>query len=588
MTDVELTSWAHRARELAARLREHLHLLRHPQDLLACDVWQSVPGDWQSYLEKLSFAELGRLHMDRLPTRCGDPPLSLAHFLALHEHLALHRQPADDEEEDSDSALIGVVRSSSKSAKLHKKTHEVEKLSALIAAVAATSHCSRAIDIGCGKGSLSAHLSVSSGLDVVGLDAQEVLTSAAAALSSRPPSAGGGRVRIWQRTVHSDEHAPAAVDGICEEAWPAAGSSAASSGVVLCALHACGDLSPTITRCFALAPSVAALVLVPCCYNLLTVDSDPCGAEHSPMKVGKCHPCHPCGAEESDPPSTRPSASPSTRPSAPPSTKQARVPSVAKAAAATAGFPLSEVVRRTGLILSRDVRWIATQREAAALPPSWLDEASKSDGAAPPAALLAQLWRALFAALMRDHYADCVPEGTRVSTGGHARHRQQMAEAEGQGDDKVGSTAGFEFVAFAEAALARAGLPANRLDRSELARYAAARCADGVVNAARRVAAMTALQAALAPLVESLLLTDHVLFLHESGVCEDIRAVPVFRPARSPRNVAIVARKRMADGPTVQERSCSLPASPRTLSSRPAASRSRVSGWQSRDSGRVL
>jgi hypothetical protein len=223
---------------------------------------------------------------------------------------------------------------------------------------------------------------------------------------------------------------------------------------------------------------------------------------------------------------------------------------VAKAAAATAGFPLSEVVRRTGLILSRDVRWIATQREAAALPPSWLDEASKSDGAAPPAALLAQLWRALFAALMRDHYADCVPEGTRVSTGGHARHRQQMAEAEGQGDDKVGSTAGFEFVAFAEAALARAGLPANRLDRSELARYAAARCADGVVNAARRVAAMTALQAALAPLVESLLLTDHVLFLHESGVCEDIRAVPVFRPARSPRNVAIVARKRMADGPT--------------------------------------
>ena len=278
MTDVdEFTSWAHRARELAACLGEHLHLLRHPQDMLACDVWQSVPGDWQSYLEKLSFAELGRLHMGRLPTRCGDPPPSLAHLLALHEYLALHRQPADDEEEDSDSAFIGVVRSSSKSAKMHKKTHEVEKLSALIAAVAATSHCSRAIDIGCGKGSLSSYLSAS-GLDVVGLDAQEVLTTAAAALSSRPPSAGSGRVRIWQRTVHSDEHAPAAVDGICEEAWPVAGSAAASSGVVLCALHACGNLSPTITRCFALAPSVSALVLVPCCYNLLTVDSDPCGA----------------------------------------------------------------------------------------------------------------------------------------------------------------------------------------------------------------------------------------------------------------------------------------------------------------------
>jgi hypothetical protein len=530
----------------------------HSQDLLVCDVWRSVPGDWQNYLEKLTFTELGRLHIDPLPTRCGDPPPSLAHFIALHRHLALHRQPSD-EEEVSDSASIGAMKSYTKAAKRAKKSHEVEKLSALIAAVAVACNCSRAIDIGCGKGSLASHLSALCGLDVVGLETQEDVAATAAALASR--SAEGGHVRIWQRTIVPDEHAPAIVDRICSEAWPAAGGAAASSGVVLCALHACGDLSPTITRCFALAPSVAALVLVPCCYNLLTVDSDPCGAEHSPMKVGKCHPCHPCGAEESDPPSTRPSASPSTRPSAPPSTKQARVPSVAKAAAATAGFPLSEVVRRTGLILSRDVRWIATQREAAALPPSWLDEASKSDGAAPPAALLAQLWRALFAALMRDHYADCVPEGTRVSTGGHARHRQQMAEAEGQGDDKVGSTAGFEFVAFAEAALARAGLPANRLDRSELARYAAARCADGVVNAARRVAAMTALQAALAPLVESLLLTDHVLFLHESGVCEDIRAVPVFRPARSPRNVAIVARKRMTDGPTGTGAALLLPTS---------------------------
>ena len=69
------------------------------------------------------------------------------------------------------------------------------------------------------------------------------------------------------------------------------------------------------------------------------------------------------------------------------------------------------------------------------------------------------------------------------------------------------------------------------------------------MNAARRVAAIAALQAALAPLVESLLLVDHVLFLHESGVCEDIRAVPVFKPERSVRNVAIVARKRIRNGP---------------------------------------
>jgi hypothetical protein len=543
----DFSAWAQRARGLAAHIHASSYLLLHSQDLLVCDVWRSVPGDWQSYLEKLTFTELGRLHSDPLPTRCGDPPPSLAHFIALHRHLALHRQPSD-EEEVSDSASIGAMKSYTKAAKRAKKSHEVEKLSALIAAVAVACNCSRAIDIGCGKGSLASHLSALCGLDVVGLESQEDVAATAAALASR--SAEGGHVRIWQRTIVPDEHAPAIVDRICSEAWPAAGGAAASSGVVLCALHACGDLSPTITRCFALAPSVAALVLVPCCYNLLTVDSDPCGAEHWAMRAV----CQPCGtsptveAALSSPgtaqmPEIRPRTAqmPEIRP------RTARVPSVALAAATTAGFPLSDTVRATGLVLSRDARMTATLREAAALPTAWLDDASATaDGAAPPAAVLRQLWNCLFAALVRDRYADLVPAGTRVSTGGARKHHHLRArqQAQDQGQDETASTGRSEFVAFVEGALAQAGLPA-KLDRSELSRYAETRCTDGVVNAARRVAAIAALQAALAPLVESLLLVDHVLFLHESGVCEDIRAVPVFKPERSVRNVAIVARKRM-------------------------------------------
>jgi hypothetical protein len=450
------------------------------------------------------------------------------------------------------------MKSYTKAAKRAKKSHEVEKLSALIAAVAVACDCSRAIDIGCGKGSLASHLSALCGLDVVGLETQEDVAATAAALASR--SAEGGHVRIWQRTIVPDEHAPAIVDRICSEAWPAAGGAAASSGVVLCALHACGDLSPTITRCFALAPSVAALVLVPCCYNLLTVDSDPCGAEHWAMRAV----CQPCGtsptveAALSSPGTAQmPEIRPRTAqmPEIRPTTAQmpeirprtARVPSVALAAATTAGFPLSDTVRATGLVLSRDARMTATLREAAALPTAWLDDASATaDGAAPPAAVLRQLWNCLFAALVRDRYADLVPAGTRVSTGGARKHHHLRArqQAQDQGQDETASIGRSEFVAFVEGALAQAGLPA-KLDRSELSRYAETRCTDGVVNAARRVAAIAALQAALAPLVESLLLVDHVLFLHESGVCEDIRAVPVFKPERSVRNVAIVARKRM-------------------------------------------
>ena len=542
----DFSAWAQRARGLAAHIRASSYLLLHSQDLLVCDVWHSVPGDWQSYLEKLSFTELGRLHIDPLPTRCGDPPPSLAHFIALHRNLALHRQPSD-EEEVSDTASIGATKSFTKAAKRAKKSHEVEKLSALIAAVALACNCSRAIDIGCGKGSLASHLSVTGGLDVVGLETQEDMAATAAATASR--SVEGGHVRIWQRTIVPDEHAPAVVDRICSEAWP--GGAAASSGVVLCALHACGDLSPTITRCFAGAPSVTALVLVPCCYNLLTVHSDPCGAKHWAMRA-VCQPCESSPAVAAALPSPGTAQMPGTAPVIRPRT--ARVPSVALAAAMTAGFPLSDTVRATGLILSRDARMTATLREAAALPTAWLDGASATaDDAAPPAAVLRQLWNCLFAALVRDRYADLVPAGTRVSTGGprkqhHLRARQQPQDQVQLGDETA-STGRSEFVAFVEGALAQAGLPANRLDRSELSRYAKTRCAEGVVNAARRVAAIAALQAALAPLVESLLLVDHVLFLHESGVCEDIRAVPVFKPERSVRNVAIVARKRIRNGP---------------------------------------
>lgn len=51
------------------------------------------------------------------------------------------------------------------------------------------------------------------------------------------------------------------------------------------------------------------------------------------------------------------------------------------------------------------------------------------------------------------------------------------------------------------------------------------------------------LRAALGPLLETLLLLDRLLFLQEQGSSLEAIMLPIFDPALSPRNVAIIAKR---------------------------------------------
>ncbi|RVW94343.1 Protein RRNAD1 [Vitis vinifera] len=52
------------------------------------------------------------------------------------------------------------------------------------------------------------------------------------------------------------------------------------------------------------------------------------------------------------------------------------------------------------------------------------------------------------------------------------------------------------------------------------------------------------LRAALGPLLETLILLDRLLFLQEQGSSVEAVMLPIFDPVLSPRNVAIIAKKR--------------------------------------------
>ena len=109
------------------------------------------------------------------------------------------------------------------------------------------------------------------------------------------------------------------------------------------------------------------------------------------------------------------------------------------------------------------------------------------------------------------------------------------------------------FARAAHAALAAAGLDAQRAPAAELA----AAWQDELAPHARLLPAFCALRAALAAPLESLIALDRLLFLREAlgdtatpldggiggAACAACRVLPVFDPARSPRNLALVALK---------------------------------------------
>jgi hypothetical protein len=201
---------------------------------------------------------------------------------------------------------------------------------------------------------------------------------------------------------------------------------------------------------------------------------------------------------------------------------------------------------------------VASQREAAGLPPAWLADASAGEHPSenlhphplshphphphpggPPRALVEQLNTCLFAVLVRRHFSDLVAPGVRLATGGHRTWRRA--------GDTPGGDAFDTFAAFASAALARVGLPTARLGTAELRRFAEEELDGDFAAALRRLAVVSAVRALLAPLLESMVLCDQLLFLHERGV-RRCAAVPLFEPTRSPRNVAVLALKDQTRG----------------------------------------
>ena len=167
-----------------------------------------------------------------------------------------------------------------------KKAHEVARMVAYLKHVYLPALNGRAciVDVGSGQGYLCRAMAAELGVDVLGLDGNQVQTDGAELWSDgrrgkkRSANRAGGKVNYKTMRINS---ALDIVDAVGEWLQGPALASDSPTQVVLVALHACGSLTPDIIRaCLGTTTtdrtwSFAGAVAVGCCYNLLN-DSGAC------------------------------------------------------------------------------------------------------------------------------------------------------------------------------------------------------------------------------------------------------------------------------------------------------------------------
>jgi hypothetical protein len=394
-------------------------------------------------------------------------------------------------------------------------------LAALVARVAAEVRADAVLDVGAGQGFLAQALALRYGLRVLALDAVAPLAAAADARGARVAAAAARcacRVVVPPRAVaarfawEAPAQAAASLEALVRDALPPELGSRRPR-VVLVGLHACGDLTPNMCRAFAAADTAAALVVVGCCYNLLT---EACGGDVDGSGEERA-------AADSVLDATAAAGSGCVAPCEPP------------ACDAPPGFPLSAAAASLRLQLGRDARMLACQSGERWATPQGAPSARTTAG---------HVFRAAMDVVLCRYFP-----GTRKDALSSSREAALAVPFE---PACLGAAAGPDecaaFAAAAHAALAAAGLDAHRAPETEL--HAAWR--DELAPRAHLLPAFCALRAALAAPLESLIALDRLLFLREAimggeGTANACCVLPVFDPARSPRNLALVARKRLPD-----------------------------------------
>ncbi|KAM7492846.1 hypothetical protein LguiA_035767 [Lonicera macranthoides] len=430
---------------------------------------------------------------------------------------------------------------------IYSTVYQIEALSAVVWSIARSVGASTTIDVGAGQGYLAQVLTFHYQLSVIAIDAcshHGRITDARAERIKKHYAAMMRKSRLENRDLSLPKTVTCSVlstdilktlsnslikkddveqlhlirRGVAENSSKEV-SKDNPSCMLLAGLHACGDLSVTMLRTFLECKEVKAVVSIGCCYNLLSEEGDENAAE------GSC------------------------------------------------GFPMSKGVKSVGFSLGKSSRDLACQ------------SADRWRGLGEDAGLHnfeLHAFRAAFQMVLSQHYPDILTSSPTIGRQGKALRRQQnraiiesTLHQEGQkegswptikcaesdsctykgsawGTDTIllGASCNHstksekttyvdkfsQFEKFSKSGLCRLGL--QHLQDMDLA---------GIWKETESFAELIGpywtLRAALGPVLETLILLDRLLFLQEEGSSVESLILPIFDPALSPRNMALIAKK---------------------------------------------
>lgn len=335
-----------------------------------------------------------------------------------------------------------------------KKSHEVEVMSYICAAINNVSSTSHVVDMGDGKGYLSSVLALHHGIPVLGIDASKINTDGAVKRVQKLTKHWKSIVKIdkvsekkknlyKQITKFVDENINLAelVSNIFLEIPQSIG---------LIGLHTCGNLAPNCLQLFAADKNIKSICNVSCCYHFLTEEFDGATVDNSE----------------------------------------------------NFGFPMSQHLKSKQMVIGRSARMMSAQS-----PERILDKTELPNDTI--------FYRALFEVLL-DKHCSHIPKGQRQV---------------GRFKKKISS-----FIEYVRKASSRLNVDMNLNDEG------LQRILDEYEHRKHELDLFYLIRGMLAPVIESLILLDRLLFLQEKGI-EDSFLVQLFNPVISPRCYGMVSIK---------------------------------------------
>lgn len=257
-----------------------------------------VPTEWREALSSASTADIGRMPAGEVPP--GAPPSLAAFISSAHGcQLAQLRMPERAPLPPPAAAVSGKGQQRWRQGAGPKKVTECTHLGARVHQLAATAGGSAVVDLGCGKGYLSAFMAAG-GLRVLALDGREALINAATAtanVAAQPKSDaaatgvpmyvamrlgdggsnGGGEKGDGGCRTCSVAEASIEISQLLRQHCDSGREAGDAPGAVAVALHACGALSNScLELCVegACAGWLDGAIICGCCYGLLVEPQD--------------------------------------------------------------------------------------------------------------------------------------------------------------------------------------------------------------------------------------------------------------------------------------------------------------------------